>query len=60
MFEDELPKNNAVQSFPALLDNMSVSDLAEYIEDLQAEIDRVKQEIATKNDASSAADSFFN
>lgn len=59
MFEDDLVPKNSVDSFPAILDDMSVSDLEEYIADLENEISRVKQEISKKQAASNAADAFF-
>ena len=59
MFEDDLPVKKSVNTFPANLESLSVSDLKEYIEALQDEIRRVEGEIDKKQAASAAADSFF-
>lgn len=41
------------------LDVMSIEALEEYIGELEAEIERVRQAIATKQDARAGAESFF-
>ena len=55
--EEEQPKPKGIQ--PLDLDVMSVEALGEYIEELEAEIERVKAKISSKKDARGAAESFF-
>ncbi|MEQ8830422.1 MAG: DUF1192 domain-containing protein [Alphaproteobacteria bacterium] len=55
--EEERPKPKGIQ--PMDLDTMSIEALGEYIEELEAEIARVRDKIATKKDARGAAESFF-
>ena len=55
--EEDKPKPKGIQ--PLDLDMMSIDALGEYIEELEAEIVRVKAKIATKQDARGAAESFF-
>lgn len=58
MFEDEdPPKPKGLQ--PLDLDVMSVEALNEYIAELEAEIARVRDKIAGKQDARGAAESVF-
>lgn len=59
MFDDDLDKKPVSQEFPAKLDSLSVDDLHEYIDALEAEIERVKAEISKKQAAANAADAFF-
>lgn len=59
MFDDELDRKVTAREFPAKLDAMSVSELAEYIDDLKSEITRVETEMAKKKAAANAADAFF-
>lgn len=56
--DDDLdPKTNKPQ--PRDLENLSVEELAEYIVDLKAEIQRVEKDIQAKGAQKSAADAFF-
>ena len=55
--EDLDPKTK--KSKPRILDNMSVQELKEYIEDLRAEILRVEDDIKKKEAHKSAADALF-
>lgn len=55
--EEERPKPKGIQ--PMDLDMMSIEALGEYIEELEAEIARVRDKIAAKKDARGAAESFF-
>lgn len=57
MFDDDLPakKPGALKN----LEPMSIDELNAYIGDMQAEIERVRGEIARKDAHKSAADSFF-
>lgn len=59
MFDEDLPKKKPGSEFPRNLENMSVSDLEEYITDLKAEIDRVEKDIAKKKASRDAAASIF-
>ncbi|MCB1720849.1 MAG: DUF1192 domain-containing protein [Alphaproteobacteria bacterium] len=58
MFDDDLPKPK-VAEFPRNLENMSVSELEEYIEELKAEITRAEVDIAKKKASHEAAASIF-
>jgi len=55
--EEEKPKPKGIQ--PMDLDVMGIDALHEYIEELEAEIARVREKIASKHDARGAAESFF-
>lgn len=55
--EEEKPKPKGIQ--PLELDELSIEALGEYIEELEAEIARVREKIAGKQDARGAAESFF-
>ncbi len=59
MFDEDLPKPKCDNGLPRSLDDMSISDLEEYINDLEAEISRVRSDIDRKKASSQAADSFF-
>ncbi|MCB1783270.1 MAG: DUF1192 domain-containing protein [Alphaproteobacteria bacterium] len=59
MFDDDLPKAKKTEDFPRNLELLSVSDLENYIEELESEISRVRQDIEKKNASRNAADSFF-
>lgn len=59
MFDDDLPKAKKTQDFPRILDTMSVADLAEYVGELEAEIARVKADMAKKKASQEAAASVF-
>ncbi len=58
MFDEELPKPKTAE-FPRNMDNMSVSELEEYIEELQAEIAKAEGDIAKKKASEDAATSVF-
>ena len=58
MFDEELPQKMSGE-FPRDLDGMSVDELAEYIQELQAEIVRVEGDIGVKRESSDAAHAFF-
>lgn len=58
MFDDDLPKSKTAV-FPRNLETLSVSDLEEYIEELESEIARVKADIDKKKASSDAASAFF-
>ncbi len=58
MFDDDLPKPKTAV-FPRNLETLSVSDLEEYIEELESEIARVKADIDKKKASSDAASAFF-
>jgi len=58
MDTDELEPRKAKPA-PVDLETMSIEAIGDYIEGLQGEIERAKQAIARKQNAKSAADSFF-
>ncbi|HOO80978.1 MAG TPA: DUF1192 family protein [Alphaproteobacteria bacterium] len=58
MFDDDLPKPK-VAEFPRNLENMSVSEREEYIEELEAEITKVETDISKKKASHEAAASIF-
>ena len=58
MFDDEQPKPKTAE-FPRNMDNMSVSELEEYIEELRAEIAKAEGDIAKKKASEDAAASAF-
>lgn len=55
--DDTDPKTRRAK--PRLLDNMSVADLKEYVQQLQAEIMRAEAEIAKKEKHKNAVDAVF-
>ena len=60
MFEDDdLPKHKQPQPFPRKLEGVSVEHLRAYIGELEAEIAKVKTEIAARGDIRSAAEKLF-
>lgn len=60
MFNDDLePRKAMTVTLPRNLENMSVAELEEYIEELNAEIGRVEADIEQKNASKEAADSVF-
>ena len=59
MFDEDLPKPKAEEVFPRNLENMSVSELEDYINDLQAEIERVQADKSAKKASQDAAASVF-
>ncbi len=58
MFDDELPKKTSAE-FPRNIETLSVSDLRDYITELENEIIRVKEDINKKNKSHDAAASAF-
>ena len=58
MFDEERPKPKT-EAFPRHLENMSVSELEDYIEALNAEILRTKEDIARKKASEEAAARVF-
>ena len=60
MFDEELPKNKQSNEFPRNLEDMSVDELDEYIEELKAEIQRAEDDKEKKKASFAAADSVFN
>ncbi len=58
MFDDELPKKT-VSEFPRNLDNMSVSELQDYIGELEGEIQRATADIEKKQASQAAASDVF-
>ena len=59
MFEDEAPKPLAGYRLGDSLDRMSVGDLGDLLNDLQAEIERVQSELRRKRGGLSDAESLF-
>ena len=58
MFDEDLEPRKQ-KSAPKNLENMSVDELEEYIEELKAEIVRVEDDIDKKKGSLAAADSVF-
>ncbi len=58
MFDEELPKPKTA-GFPRNFENMSVSELEDYIDELKAEISRAEDDIARKKASQEAAASVF-
>ncbi|MGO1118460.1 DUF1192 domain-containing protein [Rhodovibrionaceae bacterium A322] len=58
MDTDDLEPRKALEK-PKDLDLMGVAELEDYLAELEAEAERVKQKIASKSDYKSAADAFF-
>ncbi len=56
--EDDLPKPKT-HEFPRNLENLSVSDLEDYIESLKGEIARAEEDIKKKKASHAAAASVF-
>lgn len=59
MFNDDLPKPKAESIFPRNIEFLSVTDLADYIVELEEEISRVMGDMKIKEKSKNAADSFF-
>ncbi len=57
--DDDLPKAKAEEVFPRNITDLSISDLKDYICDLEEEITRVKADIEKKKASQDAAASFF-
>ncbi|MGH1403472.1 MAG: DUF1192 domain-containing protein [Alphaproteobacteria bacterium] len=58
MFDDDLPKPKTFE-FPRNLENMSISDLNDYISALREEIQRVEVDIDRKKKSQESAHSVF-
>lgn len=58
MFDEERPKKKTSE-FPRNLENLSLSELDEYVEELNAEITRVQEDAAKKKESQNAAASVF-
>lgn len=59
MFDDDLPKPKPEAVFPRNLERLSVSDLEDYVVELEQEIVKVQAEIDRKRASQDAASSFF-
>ncbi len=57
--EDDLPRPKPARLTAPVLDGMGVAELSLYVTELEAEIERVKAEIARKGSHRAAADLFF-
>lgn len=58
MDAEDLEPRKAIAK-PVDLDALGVEELREYLAELEAEAERVKEKIASKSDYRGAADSFF-
>jgi len=58
MFDDLEPTKKS-EEFPRDLEKMSVSELAQYVKELESEITRVKADMITKKESQDAAASIF-
>ena len=58
MFDEELPKKTS-SDFPRNLENMSVSELEEYVQELEREIARTHVDIEKKKASQAAAANIF-
>jgi uncharacterized small protein (DUF1192 family) len=59
MFSDDDLDPKTKRGKPRALDNMSVPELRQYIEDMKAEIARVEADIAKKEKHKAAVDALF-
>ena len=59
MFDDEDLPVLKTTTFPRNLDKMSLSDLQDYVDDLEREIERVREDMKKKKASTDAADAFF-
>ncbi len=57
--DEDLPRPKPARLTPPVLDGMGVEELTLYIAELEAEITRVKADIARKSSHRAAADLFF-
>ncbi len=57
--DDPLPKHLQPQTFPRKLDGLAVSVMQEYIEQLDAEIVKVRAEIDKRGSIKAKADALF-
>lgn len=58
MFDEDLPKPKTA-GFPRNFENMSISELEDYINELRAEISRAEEDIGKKKASQAAAASVF-
>lgn len=58
MFDDDLPVLKP-KNFPRNLEQMSLSELQDYIDDLEREIERVREDMKKKKASTDAASAFF-
>lgn len=56
---DDLPQKKKTSEFPRDLENMSVTEIEEYISEMKDEIARAESDINKKQASMNAADSFF-
>ena len=56
---DEIAKSKRPQEFPRSIDGYSLSQMHEYIAELQAEIAKVQKEIDKRGDVRAKAEAFF-
>jgi len=56
---DDLPMKKKTEDFPRNLEGMSISDLQDYVTQLQNEITRVESDIKNKKASQEAAASVF-
>lgn len=56
---DDLPQKKKTSEFPRDLENMSVTEIEEYITEMKDEIARAESDINKKQASMNAADSFF-
>lgn len=59
MFDEDLPQAKNDQKFPRNLELLSVSELEMYIQDLEQEVTRARDDIAKKKASQDAAASVF-
>ncbi len=57
--EYELPISKKTKEFPRILDNMSIDELQDYIDEMKLEIKRVEADIEKKQAQKSLAESVF-
>lgn len=58
--EDEIAKSKRPQMFPRNIDGMSVSQMQEYIAELNTEIAKLQREIDKRGGVRSAAEALFS
>ena len=59
MFDDDDRPARPERTVPRNLDKMSIAQLEDYIAELESEIDRVRQDISTKQRLQSEAEKVF-
>ena len=58
MFDEDLPKASSAE-FPRNIENLSISEIDDYIADLKAEITRCEVDEQKKQASAAAADAIF-